>query len=277
MLDDFDKIISKNVSTYPQEVCCAYGNSSNNIANYPLIEYLLSSVLLRMTGFMEQKLDILQLILCNQDEDFKYNLLRKSSKLSSNYDVVSSIYKSFHNIIRTMEKELNVSDSKKYSDKLFENSECILNAHTKIYNIFKNSSISSPVKRNFDDFLNLKNRLLDLSKDITELRKELDEKSLSLEEKKTKGIALEQLKLQQALCLSEQDYVSIYKRTIDFRHSIAHNITSIKRDLPNISFIKSENFQFENYFVRFMLILSIDEVIRDMYSYYKQLKTKYLI
>ena len=277
MLDDFDKIISKDVSTYPQEVCCAYGNSSNNIANYPLIEYLLSSVLLRMTGFMEQKLDILQLILCNQDEDFKYNLLRKSSKLSSNYDEVSSIYKSFRNIIRTMEKELNVSDTKKYSDKLFKSSEYILNAHTKIHNIFKNSSIISPIKRNFDDFVNLKKRLLDLSKDITELRKELDKESLSQEEKKNKGIVLDQLKSQQALCLSEQDYISIYKGTIDFRHSIAHNITSIKRDLPNISFIKSDNFQYENYFVRFMIILSIDEVIRDMYIYYKNLKNKYLL
>lgn len=277
MLDEYDKIISKDVSIYIQEVCCAYGNSSHNIANYPLIEYLLSSVLLRMTGFMEQKLDILQLTLCNQDEDFKYNLLRKSNKLSSNYDEVSSIYKSFLSIIQAMEKELNVSDTKKYSDKLFKSSEYILNAHTKLYNILKNSSIISPIKRNFDDFVNLKKSMLDLSEDIAKLRKELDEKTLSKEEKKTKGIALSQLETQQGLCLSEQNYISIYKRTIDFRHSIAHNITSIKRDLPNISFIKSENFQFENYFVRFMIILSIDEVIRDMYDYYKKLKNKYLL
>lgn len=282
MIDDYDKIISRDVSLYVQEVCCAYGNSSNNITQYPLIEYLMSSVLLRMTGFMEQKLDILQLILCHQDEDLKYNLLHKSNKLSSSYQVVSSIYKSFRQIILIFEKDFNVSERKKYDENLFGNIKCILNAYEKIYNIFKDSSIVYPIKRNFDDFLNLKNRISNFDDEqIQKIQEELKNQLLSKEERKRKGETLNALVKKNKTrnrfrIFSLNDYIYVYRHTINFRHSIAHNIISIRKDLPNISAIKSNNFQYENYFIRFMIVLSIDEVIRDMYKYYKALQDKYL-
>ena len=152
MLDEYDKIISKDASCYIQEMCNAYGNSGNSITNYPLIEYLMSSVLLRLTGFMEQKLDTLQLILCDQDEDFRYQLLRKSNKLSSSYEVIASIYSSFQNIISSQEKNLKILMPAKFSPSLFENTTCIYQAYDKIYNIFKDSSIVNPLKRSFNDF-----------------------------------------------------------------------------------------------------------------------------
>lgn len=282
MLDEYDKIISKDASCYIQEMCNAYGNSGNSITNYPLIEYLMSSVLLRLTGFMEQKLDTLQLILCDQDEDFRYQLLRKSNKLSSSYEVIASIYSSFQNIISSQEKNLKTLMPAKFSPSLFENTTCIYQAYDKIYNIFKDSSIVNPLKRSFNDFCNLNNYFIDLDSQIQNIINELKNPALSKEERKIKGDEIKKLtrlnkKNKKSSFLSAENFISIYNRTIKFRHSIAHNINSIKKDLPSISFIKDAQFQYENYFIRFMIVLCVDEIIRTMYEHYRKIKFKYLL
>lgn len=135
MLDNYDRIMKKDASCYITEMCNAYEKSNNGITSYPLVEYLLSSVLLRLTGFMEQKLDTLQLILCGNSADFRYNLLRNRNALSSNYDVVKNIYSKFCNLINEIDKTEFCQTQKRYEKSIFQiKNKC--NGHIKKYLIY---------------------------------------------------------------------------------------------------------------------------------------------
>ena len=286
MLDNYDAIIRKNASVYIEEMCNACGNMDETLRFYPLTEYLLSSVLLRLTGFIEQKLDILQLILCNMDGKVRYNLLRKSHALSSNYDTVNSIYITFSKIINKLECDYAIIEKMYKGKSLFDNRECIYDAFSRILDLFKNSAIIYQRERHFKEFFILSDKILTYREKIAKLQKILKNVELSKSERKQYGTQLNVLvKKKRNLekthntqdFLLTNDFINIYNQTIQFRHTIAHNINSVQIDLPSISYVQSPEFKYENYFIRFMIILSVDMIFRDMYEYYSKLKRKFLL
>ena len=54
---------------------------SSNIAHYPLCEYLLQSIFLRLTGYQEQKLKCILWEIASDDFEFRYKYLNGTIKV----------------------------------------------------------------------------------------------------------------------------------------------------------------------------------------------------
>jgi hypothetical protein len=283
MLDTYDRIMKKDASCYISEMCNAYEKSNNGITSYPLVEYLLSSVLLRLTGFMEQKLDTLQLILCDYNADLRYRLLRDHNKLSSSYDAVVEIYSKFRCSINEIDTKNFYLIKNHYEKTIFSNKEQMQRAYVKILNTFTNHPITNHIKRKFDEYKKFEDYFIDSNAEYASTLQKLHDPSTPKEQKEELHAYLKKLQKKskankkKSKAKNNINFVEIYKKTILFRHLIAHNLTSVQADFPTITSMKSPDFQYENYFVRYMILLCVDEIFRDMYQYYKSITSQYLL
>lgn len=291
MLYDYDRILRKNAFLYIQEMKNASECISDLMRSQPLIEYLLSASLLKLTGFIEQKLDTLKILLGNKDADFRYDLLRNSSKLSSSYDVVDTIYSKFKNIIEEMENKVSAS-KKIFGTTLFDNREQLEEAFQNIKSLFYDSIISNQSIRSFLDFLSFENKILTFENHAENLKRKMyrcaeDDKKSIIDKytemcRNCKKIQEYQEKHNKDLpsdCpfLATRVFKKIYEQAIQYRHTIAHNLNSVQFDSVTISQLKSNEIIYENYFTRFMIILTVDNIFREMYTYYHSLEKKYLL
>lgn len=291
MLYDYDRILRKNAFLYIQEMKNASECISDLMRSQPLIEYLLSASLLKLTGFIEQKLDTLKILLGNKDADFRYGLLRNSSKLSSDYDVVDTIYSKFKNIIEEM--EIKVSATKKnFGTTLFDNREQLEEAFQAIKLLFSDSIICNQSIRSFLDFLSFENKILTYTDYIhiqnaqlkicpNTAKKDIQKKLNHFRMKNKELIEYQKNHNNQfpkdCPFLATGVLKKIYMQTIQYRHTIAHNLNSVQFDSVTLLQLKSNEIIYENYFIRFMIILTVDNIFRKMYIYYHSLEAKYLL
>ena len=225
-----------------------------------------------MTGALEQKLDLIQWIMSGDDVGTRYGVLRRSTPLSSNSKVVSEIYRNFLCLLEKQHK-LDSDEFCRYEKKLFCNRDFFWEAYEKIRELFKDSYVVVHFCRSFQNFLSIKEFRM------YELEKKLNSKSDCLSEEDKKRMGKEYDGLKKLLEKSSLDVFlnDRYDETINFRHSVAHNINSIIEDIPSISQMNDSKFIFQNYFVRFSVLLFVDLIFTDMFCSYETFCNKYIL
>lgn len=203
------------------------------IKAYPLYDYIMQSIFIKMTGFQEQKLKCIVWELATDDYDYRYRKFSNKLGECSSYDDKNDIYKEMQEVITKYDSKFKIEEW--LSDK-----NTILNfARERINIIFKDSYLMSCQLKNFVQSLDILDNL------PPEL---LLEKHLFKDKSILKNIYTKYL----------------YKA----RNRIAHNTLSYQQNLPTLKVLKDENYKYENYFLWFAILVLIDEVFLKLYKKY---------
>ena len=216
-----------------KEVVSATNAVGFTIKAYPLYDYIMQSIFIKMTGFQEQKLKCIVWELATDDYDYRYRKLSNKLGECSSYDDKNNIYKEMIDIITKYSLEFKIED-------FFSDKRTILNfARERISIIFKDSHLVSCQLKSFVQSLDILDKL------PPEL---LFEKSLF----KDKSILM-----------------NIYTKYLYIaRNKIAHNTLSYQQNLPTLKVLKGEDYKYENYFLWFAILVLIDEVFLRLYKEY---------
>lgn len=273
----------------------------NGVEITPMIDYHIQSMFLKMTGAQEQKMKCICWDLASNDYKYRYDYLNfKSYGEHSEYKVKAAIYNDLIEVISRSIKvftvaniwdEIVLSDEEKNKARIrWENeTESIITKAIKkeekeegSLDDEHKSQIRAKIEtdRLNDDSLYLQetdsrkaivvNKLMERFKSITR-----SSCYYSLFQRQFEGFMSkqEELKNVKTLCdnknLLPSHLGKIYtEEVLGHRNRCAHNLMSYQMNLPGLNALASKTDADDNYFIRFWLIVLIDEIFMRLYKYY---------
>ncbi|PLK44970.1 hypothetical protein [Emticicia sp. TH156] len=220
-----------------RDVVSASTGIGRGIETFPMCDYIMQSVFVKMTGFQEQKLKCVCWELATVDFEYRYDYNTKPVGERSSYNDKQSIYK---DLVGQIKKS---SPNFKIPDDIDKNK--ILTKSNEVKNIFDNTNLSIWSQKSFKEYEIIWNEI--------EKKHFANDKDSLLTSINGEGICLQKI---------YKDF--LYKH----RNRVAHNTQSYQQNLPTLKTLINENFKYENYFVWFSTLVLIDEVFIELYKKY---------
>lgn len=298
-----EKFILTSISTEIEKAISATEGIGDGIETYPLNEYMLHSLFLKMTGFQEQKMKCIAWEMGTEDFEFRRKLLY-DLKLGeySNFEAKNKIYLSLITIINKNSNSFSIFEEKEEYKKVKDDLDNKLKA--------KKSKEDAKNKKNQKmKTEKIENEIKDLEKEIedknTEIKilenkiKELEDKSKIMEISnlsfnKTKELfenkvfAIWNQKKYDYFCrngLNDFDYLnllnkkefisnklkSFYENDLyNQRNRLAHNTLSYQENLPSLKTLVNEDDSSRNYFRYFATLILIDNIFIYLYKEFRR-------
>lgn len=242
-MNQHKKFILTPVLEILEEAVLSIKHIGHGIETYPLSDYILQSIFIKMTGAQEQKLKCIAWELASNDFQFRIKFLQEWS------DYGFSSYKHKNNLYQEMIRQIKfvMSDFKiKNIDKktIFEKS-CIKNFIEKTNLIFWSG-------KNYSDYIKIWEDDIGKNKDYEKFF--LQKETVLLEQEN--NISLKAI---------YENYLYIN------RNRIAHNTKSYQQNLPSLEKLKKYDYQFENYFLWISILILIDNIFIELYKKYLEI------
>jgi len=214
-----------------QDVVAANSGVGNGIETYPLSEYIMQSVFLQMTGFQEQKMKCICWELATVDFQYRYDrYTKKPLGECSTYSDKKDIYNDLLKAIKQHKPDFNL-------DTELNRIELRRRTFGDIRDVLINSSLSIWAESSFLEFVN-------------------------------NGAFF----THQQFALGNDLLVNVlqakYQLLYNHRNRCAHNTLSYQENLPTLKTLFNSNIKDDNYFVRFGLLILIDNIFIDLYEKY---------
>lgn len=218
--------------------CRAIGNG---IDSYPMGEYLMQSLFLKLTGAQEQKMKCICWELATLDYDYRYEYLNKKKYGEcSSYSCKNGVFNDLIEIIRKEEPSFDPS-------LLIDMSFCttILN---EIDSLYCNSALCIWQSREYLFYKTKYSTVLNFNqiKYLPHINSYQLFKSL----------------------LKEKYEQVVYRH----RNRCAHNTLSYQVNKPDLSVLASPDFGYHSYFFRFAILILIDEIFMKLFQEYVNLQ-----
>lgn len=288
-----------------KEGLAAINSLGDGIEITALKEYFLQSLFLRMTGAQEQKLKCIGWDLASNDYAFRYKYLKSIYKTygeHSTYDAKKGVYNDIIDVVHGRVDNFKV-DNFWDSLELPKEEESIVREQwykeviepfvTRVISSAKSkTSFSQSQKDSIKETQIHKKTSQDkLHEKLTEAKKIyfvkewmsaykdlIKKSSLSVIMPKKYESFLGKMNILmdgKALCIGHNllsnGCVELYEKEVyEFRNRCAHNLTSYQMHLPNLQ-VLAYNKEVDNYFIRFWLIILIDNILMLAYDYYDHL------
>lgn len=223
-----------------EEGVSASSGIGSGIETYPLSDYIMQSMFLKMTGFQEQKLKCIVWEMATNDFDYRRKFLNNEDNLGeySRYNAKNSVFKRLYEQLKQLDNSVDL-------EKIIKKTELIDETKNLIKRIFKNTNLAIWAYKNYDYFC---------SQSI------IDEEEFLKKNKQNEKFNLFEGQL-------KNKYEVLYTQ----RNRIAHNTTSYQQNLPTFAKLNEEDDESRNYFVWFYILLLMDSVFIKMYKEYKRL------
>lgn len=227
-----DKFILAPMSKILKEVVLASAGIGSGIETYPLCDYIMQSVFLKMTGCQEQKMKCIAWEIATNDFEYRRRLLNDEDKLGeySAYTAKNKIYKSLCKQVEGFSPNFN----------------------------FKALEIKERVKQNSFDLVIDVFGGTNLAVWKNEMFNEFSRSKVIRDNQYLKGAEL-----------LESILIEEYKTLYNQRNRIAHNTVSYQQNLPDFSVLREEKDCSRNYFLWFSILLLIDNIFIEVYKIYK--------
>ena len=216
---------------------------STGIESYPLCDYIMQTTFLKMTGASEQKLKCILWEIATNDFDFRYNFLKDKN----GYGECSSMddkNKVFKNLIDEVKM---ICDNKDCLKKIFDLSvkeKIQEKAGQELIKLFENSIVSIWQGKQFIIFKK-------------QYKKFLENHFCNFQNNN--------------ISLLEKDPIDYREIVWKHRNSCAHYLKSYQMNLPDLSTLIGQRYDYENYFFRFSILILLDEIFIKLYSKYLDL------
>ncbi|MGY3713811.1 hypothetical protein [Lactococcus petauri] len=240
------EFIKKPITDIIDEAISSCSGINDGIETFPLGDYVMHSLFLKMTGFQEQKMKCIAWDMATEDFEYRRKLLYGSNYGEySDYKSKKDIYSNLIKLIQKLDKGLNIQGA--YRTQLLKESENF------VTETFKGTVLSRMKQKEFDFFCNFiktpNNKLFDIKQICP------DDKNIG---------AFNHI-FQSELRDFYTD--SLYKQ----RNRLAHNTLSYQNNLPTLNLLLEENYDQDNYFVWFTVLIIIDKIFIDLFSTYLDL------
>ena len=238
------KFILTPVSEILKDCVNATKGLSMGVETYPLCDYIMQTTFLKMTGASEQKLKCILWEIATNDFEFRYDFL--SSKTS------------YGECSRLEDKNKVFRDLKKQVKKMTPDLDCF----KKIYDDDTKTEIQKKASQDLIDLLEHSVLAIWQVKQFNNFKKH------------SKKI------LENHFCNVSKDgtNVSLMEEVINYdkiiwkhRNRCAHNLKSYQENLPDLSNLVKKEYDCENYFFRFSILVLMDEIFMKIYKEYLNL------
>lgn len=266
---------------------------------YPLRDYIMQSLFLKMTGAQEQKLKCLCWEMATNDYTYRYDFLSAAKRdygEFSKYEQKNNVYKQlieeikkynsefdieamqwiknvdldtknglFDQEVRTKSKLIIEKKEQKGEELTEEIKNKIRQNIEREYNLNKDSIINNAVKKKFASVVK-DNMIAFMESSILSIG---DLRNYSLWKENWHLISAESFALKESLL--DKKLHSIYTNdVIKHRHKCAHNLTSYQQNLPTFDTMGENDYIYYNYFFRFAILILIDEIFMRLYNEYTE-------
>ncbi len=230
-MNNHKDFILSSIADILTDVVSANAGIGNGIETYPLGDYVMQSVFLKMTGFQEQKMKCICWELATHDYEYRYRRYTlKPLGECSTYDEKKIIYK---DLIEQIKKHIPDFDVSVFLDKEIIKTTTL----SEMTGIFSNTNLSTWSQKNFIEFTSNSTLI------------------------QTNHFGSSNNLLENVL---QDKYSLLYSH----RNRCAHNTLSYQQNLPTLSTIMNENYRYDNYFVRFALLILLDKIFVKLYQKY---------
>jgi len=236
MLNNNSTFILTPITEILKDVVSASTGVGNGIETYPICDYVMQSVFLKMTGAQEQKIKIISWELASNNYEYRYyRFTQQKLGECSNYKDKQEVYKDLLKQIKNNTSSLNLD--------FLDRNSILSDVSSSIENIFSGTNLLVWAQKSFDEYLVIWNNVKNnhFANDLNNLFTGIQEYSL------------------------KDIYVNhLYKQ----RNKTAHNTHSYQQNLPTLKTLIDENYKYENYFVYFAILVLIDKIFIELYKKY---------
>lgn len=228
---------------------------SGAIENIAVCDYIMQSLFLRMTGFQEQKLKCICWDLATGDYEYRFKrFAQKPLGECSCYDEKNTVMNDLIGIIKKYDTDFDTEtaiDKNILKQYVFSTLE----------SIFRGSVLKSWAEHQYQDFekiyVNIQTNCF--------LKK--GDKSFSLFAKCDNCNMMDR-RTKVRTCGSLQNLAFIFEQLYKHRNRCAHNTSSYQQNLPTLKSLSTPEYIYENYFVRFFVLMLIDRIFELLYQRY---------
>lgn len=290
------KFIKTPISTILKDgvnACCGIGYG---IETYPLCDYIMQSLFLKMTGAQEQKLKCICWEMATYDYVYRRTYLDKVKSdygEFSTYGQKNNVYTQLVDEIKKYNSDFEVENfqwiksvEKSTIDSLFdkevlEKIELEIDKQSKRGNLNEENKnhIRTNIARKCNDNKEkitieiIKRKFVtDIEDDIASF---LETSILSIGGWRSYSFWKEDKdRINSSKCalkgtLLKDDLRNLYENdVIKHRHRCAHNLMSYQQNLPTLDALSGNDYSYHNYFFRFVILILIDEIFIRLYEKY---------
>lgn len=236
-MNSHNEFILSPIAEILTDVVTASAGIGNGIETFPLCDYVMQSVFIKMTGFQEQKMKCLCWELASRDYEYRYEFTKSPLGECSSYSEKQLIYKQLVGQIKKLEPAFDVASNINRDDILSTTID-------EVKGVFANTNLSIWAQKNFTEYGNI----------LSEIEKKqfaTDGNSLFTEMKSGTSLRM------------------IYKNHLyKNRNRVAHNTQSYQQNLPTLNTLVKDDYKYENYFVWFAILVLIDKIFMELYKKY---------
>lgn len=218
---------------------------------FPLCDYIMQSIFMKMTGAQEQKMKCICWELATVDFEIRYDLynnwnLGECSALSAKNKIFVILLKA----ISKIKDDFNPNSAIDKNSILQATKDALIKFH-------RNSNINSFSSREYQEFIKIFDTIEDKCiYQILDKNQLLFSKCDNCSNHKT--------------CTKQKMLDNMYSHMYAHRNRCAHNLMSYQQNLPSLKSLSSADYIYENYYIRFALLIIIDLIITELYRIFEK-------
>ena len=251
--------ILTSISSVLKDGVSACRGISGGIENIAACDYIMQSIFLRMTGFQEQKLKCICWDIATDDYEYRFKrFAQKPLGECSCYDEKNIVMNDLIDIIRKYQSNYDI-------DVTINKNSLISTVGSSIDLIFRDSVLKIWAEHQYQDFKKIYGNI----KEECLLTK--GEKSCSLLGK-CDNCRMMDKRSKVRTCGNMQNLPYLFELLYKHRNRCAHNTSSYQQNLPTLKLLSTPEYVYENYFIRFSLLMLIDDIFVMLYKKYLEVK-----
>ncbi len=236
-----DKFIITSISTILEEALIASSTLSKGIESFPLSDYFMQATFLKLTGASEQKLKCILWELATDDYEFRKDFLKNDYGECSNYSSKSKVVRDIIDCINRKKSDYQLTNSDK---------TVILDYANEKTKLFNNVLLVNWFSKNYSEYNSIISNI------------------------STNQLIISNAK-QNNLFKKGSELEKIFDLMYRHRNRCAHNLQSYQDNLPTLMKLRSEEYKYENWFVRYYILFLIDEIFIFLYKEYMNVREIY--
>lgn len=239
------KFILSPIKDILEEGISASIGIGDGIEAYPLCDYVMQSVFLKMTGAQEQKMKCICWELASNDYEYRYYrfTLNKLGECSNS--------KEKKEVYKDLVEQIIIRGSIKFDDININKLEILNRTKAEIENAFSSTNLLIWSKKSFDEY--------------TQIWEGISEDYFASSGKNLFS-NISNISGGNGISLEEMYDKYLYKH----RNRVAHNTLSYQQNLPTLKTLVQDGYQYNNYFIYFAILVLIDNIFIELYKDYIQ-------
>jgi len=245
-----NKFILSPLSDILSDISSASYGAGSGIETFPLCDYVMQSVFLKLTGAQEQKMKCIFWEIASHDYEYRYRKLKQGiiGEFSS-YKDKEGIYKDLASQLKKLRPSQPLSELIDYSETLKKTREAVDTA-------FEGTNLQIWSQKSYSEYKELVSAI----------------KVCHFSDEMNLFVAKGNIKSENLLPFNKGLKEAYIDHLYAHRNRVAHNTLSFQQDLPTLSRLRSGEYIYENYFLHFFIIVLIDNIFIALFSRYLEVR-----